>query len=248
MRLLVVESDAQALAAAAGGGLDHHRVADVLGDPDRLFGRIDGVVVAGNDVDLGFQRQLLRGDLVAHLLHRVVLRPDEDDALLLQPARERGVLGQEAVSRMHRFGAGLLAGGDDLVHRQVGFLRRRRPDADRLVGHGHVHRILVRLGIYGDSLDAHLAGGLDHSASDLATVCNQYFFEHAMSSIQREAMNDFARGERGSQESATRQCCSTARSGRRSERSYPRCKTRSEGNVAVLAPGILDVLAAQHRQ
>jgi hypothetical protein len=34
---------------------------------------------------------------------------------LLQPLREGRVLGEEAVARMHRLGAGLLAGGDDLV-------------------------------------------------------------------------------------------------------------------------------------
>jgi hypothetical protein len=79
---------------------------------------------------------------------------------------------------MHGLGAGLLAGGDDLVHRQVGFLRRRRADADRLVGHGHVHRVLVGLGIHGDGLDAHLAGGLDDAAGDLAAVGNQDFLEH----------------------------------------------------------------------
>jgi len=38
VRLLVVPGDAQALAAAAGRRLDHHRVADVPGDPDRLLG------------------------------------------------------------------------------------------------------------------------------------------------------------------------------------------------------------------
>jgi hypothetical protein len=38
---LVVEGDAQALAAAAGAGLDHHRVADALRDLHRLLGRLD---------------------------------------------------------------------------------------------------------------------------------------------------------------------------------------------------------------
>jgi hypothetical protein len=46
-RLLVVEGHAQALAAAAGAGLDHHRVADALRDLHRALGRLDGVVVAG---------------------------------------------------------------------------------------------------------------------------------------------------------------------------------------------------------
>jgi hypothetical protein len=81
--LLVVEGDAQALAAAAGAGLDHHRVADVLGDLHRALGGLDGVVPAGDGVDLGLLGELLRGDLVAHRGDRRVLRADEDDALFL---------------------------------------------------------------------------------------------------------------------------------------------------------------------
>jgi hypothetical protein len=46
---------------------------------------------------------------------RIVLGADEDDAFLFQATREGGVLGKEAVARMHGLGAGLLAGGDDLV-------------------------------------------------------------------------------------------------------------------------------------
>jgi hypothetical protein len=46
----VVVGHAQALAAAAGGGLDHHRIAD-LGDLDGFVGAGDGIVVAGDGVD-----------------------------------------------------------------------------------------------------------------------------------------------------------------------------------------------------
>ena len=55
---------------------------------------------------------------------------DEDDALVLDSACANScVLGQEAVARMDRLGAGLLAGRDDLVDQQVGLRRRRRADA-----------------------------------------------------------------------------------------------------------------------
>ena len=176
--LLVVVGDAQALAAAAGGRLDHHRVADVAGDFDSTLGGIDRVVVARDGVDLGFVGELLRGDLVAHGRHRLRLRADEGNARGLQPARELLVLGQEAVARMHRFGAGLLAGVDDLVHHQVGLGGGRRSDAHRLVGHVDVQRALVGLGIDGDRLDTHLARRLDHAARDFATVGNQNLLEH----------------------------------------------------------------------
>jgi hypothetical protein len=47
----VVVGNPQALAAAAGGGLDHHRIADLLGDLDGCIGTVDGIVVAGDGVD-----------------------------------------------------------------------------------------------------------------------------------------------------------------------------------------------------
>ena len=72
--------DAHALAAAAGGGLDHHRVTDVTRNLDRALGRFDGVVPAGDGVDLGFVGQLLGGDLVAHGSNGVGTRANEGDA------------------------------------------------------------------------------------------------------------------------------------------------------------------------
>ena len=124
--LLVVVRDPQPLAAAAGRGLDHHRVADLLRDLDRILGALDRGVVAGDGVDLRGAGELLGGDLVAHRRDRRVLRADEDDAGLLDLARELGVLGQEAVARVHGLRAGVLAGRDDLVHHEVGLAAGRR--------------------------------------------------------------------------------------------------------------------------
>ena len=58
--------------------------------------------------------------------------------------RERLALGQEAVARVHRLGAGLLAGVDDLVDEQVGLGGGRRADVDGLVGHFDVQRVRDR--------------------------------------------------------------------------------------------------------
>ena len=79
---------------------------------------------------------------------------------------------------MHRLGAGLLAGGDDLVDQQVGLRGRRRADGDRLVGHLDVQRVLVGFRIDRDRLYAHLARGLDDPAGDLAAVGDQDLVEH----------------------------------------------------------------------
>ena len=93
---------------------------------------------------------------------------------------EGGALGEEAVAGMHRLGAGLLAGGDDLVDHEIGLRRRRRPDGDRFVGHLDMQRVLVGLGIDGDGLDAHAARRLDDPAGDFAAVGDQDFLEHRL--------------------------------------------------------------------
>ncbi len=134
-----VIGDAHALAAAAGGGLHHHRIADLLGDLDGVLLVGDLAHVAGNGRDLGFGGRLLAFDLVTHGGNGAGVRTDEHDAGLRQRDREGLALGEEAIARMHGLGAGLLAGGDDLVDEQVGLGCGRRADVDRFVGHLDMH-------------------------------------------------------------------------------------------------------------
>ena len=52
--------DAHALAAAAGGSLDHHGIADFIGDFGGMFGRLDHAEIAGHRRDLGGVGEFLR--------------------------------------------------------------------------------------------------------------------------------------------------------------------------------------------
>ena len=173
--------DAHALAAAAGRGLDHHRIADLVGDLDRLLVVRDDAEMAGHGRDLGRGGGLLGLDLVAHRGDGLGVRPDEDDAGLGQRLRKRLALGEKAVARMHRLGAGRPAGLDDLVDQQIALRRGRRADQHRLVGHLDMQRVAVGLGIDRDGLDAHPAGGLDDPAGDFAAVGDEDALEHACS-------------------------------------------------------------------
>ena len=216
----------KSLAAAARRRLDHHRVADLPGDLDRQRRALDRFVVAGDRADAGLGGELLRLDLVAHRRDRRVLRADEDDALLLDAAREGLVLGQEAVAGMDRVGAGLLAGGDDLVHRQVGLAARRRADEHRLVGELDVERVAVGLGVHGDRGDAQPPRRLDDAAGDLAAVGDQDLLEHAIRPIRAECCRACATGRRPSCRRASRasgRCASSSRAaGSRRRRSRAR--------------------------
>ena len=176
--LLVVPCDAQTFAASARARLDHHRVADIPRDLDRALRRLDRIVPAGDGAHTRLGGERFRGDLVAHRSDRSMLRPDEDDPGLLDAPRELGVLGQEAVARMHSLGARGAAGFDDAILHQIGLARRGRADQHRLVGKLDVPGVLVRLRVDGHGLDAHASRRLDDATGDLAPVGDEYLLEH----------------------------------------------------------------------
>ncbi len=94
-------------------------------------------------------------------------------------------LGEKAVARMHRLGAGRFAGLDDLVDHQIALRRRRRSDQHRLVGHLDMERVAVGFGIDRDGCNPHAPGGLDDPAGDLAAIGNQDSLEHRSLRIPR---------------------------------------------------------------
>ena len=175
---LVAGGHAQPFAAAASTGLDHHRVANVLGNRHRLFGRFDGRVPARNGVDLGRQCQLLRGDLVAHGGDAFVLGSDEDNAFRLKPPRELRVLREESVTRVYRLRARGFAGIDDFLYDEITLAAGCRADQDRFVGELDMQCVAVGFGIDSDRSDAHPPGRLDNAAGDLPAVRDKNLGKH----------------------------------------------------------------------
>ena len=86
--LLAAAGDAHALAPAAGRGLDHHGIADVVGDLHGFLAVGDDAHMARHGVDAGLGRQALRLDLVAHGGDGAGRRADEDQARGLDGADE----------------------------------------------------------------------------------------------------------------------------------------------------------------
>ena len=170
--------DAHAFSPAAGGSLDHDRIANLVGDLGRPFRRFDHAEIAGNGRNLGGAGEFLRFDLVAHRLDGSGIGADEDDSRLGERMREGRALREKAVAWVDGLGAGLEASGDDLVDCEIGLGRRRRPDGDGLVRHLDVQRFLVGFGIDGDRPDAHAARRLDDATGDLAAVGDQDCLEH----------------------------------------------------------------------
>ena len=177
-RTVIVMSNAHAFATAAGGCLDHHGIADFAGDPGRFIGIGDQAHIARNGGHAGFGCDFFGRDLVAHRLDCRNRRADEGDTCRVERLSKIGVLGQEAVAGMHGFGAARSDRLHDLVDDDVGFCSRRRADMDGLIGHAHVNRIDIGIGIDGDRTDAHLLCRFDHPAGDLTAISDQDFFEH----------------------------------------------------------------------
>ena len=181
--LFVIIGDAHALAAAAGGRLQHHRIADLAGDGDRLLGVLEGYGMTGDGVDACFFGQFFRFDLITHGNHGTGRRTDQGDLVAGQLAGKGGVLGQESISRVNGSRLGLFGGIDDGIHHQIALSGRRRSDANGLVGHFHMQGILIGFGIDGNRLDFHFARRLDHPAGDFTTVGDENFFEHCLTQI-----------------------------------------------------------------
>ena len=145
-------------------------IADVGGDLAGGDVVGDGALRARHHRDAEAGGGALGLDLVAHDADVLGARADEDDVVGGEDLGEAGVLRQEAVAGVDGLGAGDFAGGEQLRDVEVGFARRRRADADALVGEAHMHGVGVggRMDRHGG--DAQLLAGAQHPEGDLAAI------------------------------------------------------------------------------
>ena len=108
------------------------------------------------------------------------LRADEIQIMLGEDFGEAGVFRQEAVAGMHRVGAGDLAGRKQRGDVEVAVLRRRRPDADALVGKPHMHGVGIGGGMHRNGGDAELLARAQHAKRDFTAVGYEDLVEHAV--------------------------------------------------------------------
>ncbi len=174
----VAVDPAHALAAAAGHGLDQHRIADLVGlalEEGRL---LPLAMIAGHHRHAGFFHQGLGAVLEAHGADRGRRRPDEGKAGVEAALREIGVFREEAVAGMDAVGLRFFCRRDQLVDGKIALRRRRRPDFNRRVGAFHMQRIAISLGIDRDRAQAQTLGGAHDAAGDLAAIGDKDGGEH----------------------------------------------------------------------
>ena len=168
--LLDRAGDLEAAAAAAVDGLDGDREAVVLRERHDLVGVLDRVLGAGGQRSVRPLRDVLGLRLVAEVLDRLRRRADPHQPGVDHGLGEVGVLGEEAVAGVHRVGAGLLRGGDDLLDVEVGVGGGGAAERVGLVGEPDEHGVAVRVGVHRDAADAGVLAGADDTDRDLAAV------------------------------------------------------------------------------
>ena len=151
-----------------------------LRDRHRVVVGADRAVGAGHHGNAELLGGLLGLDLVAHQADVLGLRADEMQIVLGEDFGEAGVFRQKAVAGMHRVGAGDLAGREQRRHVEIAVLRRRRADADALVGEPHMHGVGVGGGMHRDGGDAEFLARAQDAQGDLAAIGYQDLVEHVV--------------------------------------------------------------------
>ncbi|OAP23441.1 hypothetical protein A4R44_05639 [Amycolatopsis sp. M39] len=177
---------ADAAPAAARGGLEHQRVADLVARGEGFFEGRDLAAAPRSDRDADLLGDQLRADLVAELAHRVGAGADEGDADLLAQLRERRVLGDEAPADPRGVGLGLdqclLQFGEVEVGPRGGGAERVRD-----VGFADESRGGVRVRVERDRLDpspglgGRVPDGVDQPHRGLSAVDDGDAIEHGQS-------------------------------------------------------------------
>ena len=173
-----VPGDSHPLPSAACAGLDHDRIPDLPGHLQRLAFVGHRSFRTGNDRDAGGAHRLAGDGLVPHGANLVRRGPHEHQIGAVADLRELRVLGQEAVSRVHRLRTGDLGGGNDPSRLQVRLSGAGRPDADGFVGEADMQRLPVRLRIDGDRRNVELAARPHDAQRDFSPVRDQQLAEH----------------------------------------------------------------------
>ena len=132
-------------------------------------------------------------DLVAHQADMLGLGADELHGVFGEDFGKTRVLREEAVAGMHGVGAGDLAGRENGGDVEVAVFRRRRPDADALVGKAHVHRVGVGGRMHRHRRDAELLAGAQDAQGDLAAIGDEDFIEHWAGSTKAPSFDDHQR-------------------------------------------------------
>jgi hypothetical protein len=170
--------------AAAERGLDRDRQ-PVLGRERLRFGRVgDRVSGAGDQWSADLLRDVPSPHLVAQRLDRLRRRADPDQPGVGDGPGEVGVLGQEAVTRVHGIGAAPGRDVEQCGDVEVGLGRGSSAQGVRLVGEPGRQPVGVRVGVDRHAAEPRIRRRPDHPDSDLSPIGDKHLADsHATSQV-----------------------------------------------------------------
>jgi hypothetical protein len=161
--------------AAPRYGLDHHCGIRTERSKERVsFLQARRLFRAFDQLDATGRRKRLSPNLVTEQIKHLRPRPDKGQLRARARPRECGVLTQKAVARMNRIAPGLLGGGHDRIHVEIG-PRTRLRERMRFVGLAQMQGIRVVLREHGNGPDAKLGGAAGDADRDLAAIGDEQF-------------------------------------------------------------------------
>ncbi len=170
----VLANDAHAPPTAPELGLDQQGEPDLVGRLREICGpRVGRHHDAGQDGHPRLTHAPLRLDLGPHRVDDLGRRTDERQPCRIARAGEPCVLGQEAVPRVHRVGAGGACRAEYGLDVEVRLARSCSRQSYRDIGVVHVRKLRVGVGEHRDRHDAEAAGGADDPARDLSAIRDQ---------------------------------------------------------------------------
>ena len=163
---------AHPFAAAAGRGLDHHRVADLFCQGDTRLRVVYRLFCSGNYRNACLHHCLAGMGFISHLIDHVRVRSDECDPVLLTSADEFTVFRKESISGMDGVRSHIPGRLYDTVHIQITVFRRSLSDTDPLVGKLHMKAFRILFGIYRHAADPHITACTDNTNGNFSPVGN----------------------------------------------------------------------------
>ena len=170
--------DPHASSAAACRCLDQNGKPDRRG-PGRQLGRIlIRTVIARHQRNIRLRHHVFRGRLVPHRPHGGRARSDEPYPRSTACIRKVGILRKEAITGMNRIGAGHAGGINHRIDIQIALGRGIGTDPHGLIGHRHMHRSRIGIGVDRDHVDAHALCCTRDPNRDFPAVGDQKALNH----------------------------------------------------------------------
>ena len=177
VEFVLVFAAANAASASATGGLEHDRIADLLGQLSGFVETTEIAVTAGGNGDAGFTHGGARLGFVTHAPDNLGGGADKADIAAGADFGQFRVFRKKAIARMQ----GVTAGGDRQIDQPVSVEitgHGVRPQTVGFIRFFDMQGVAVGFGIDSDRFNAHFRAGADDANGDFPAIGDEDLFYH----------------------------------------------------------------------